>query len=92
MLLQALDGFAPVAADFDNGALVLQGTGQGEDITHIVVHQQHLAALEHLVAAARGLEHALTLVGQLRFDLVQEQRHFVEQALRRTCALDDDRA
>ncbi|MND85011.1 hypothetical protein D3C80_769180 [compost metagenome] len=92
MLLQALDGLAAVAADFDDRALVFQRAGQGEDVAHVVVHQQHLAALEYLVAAARGLEHALALVGQLRLDLVQEQRHFVEQALRRAGALDDDRA
>ncbi|MNN54349.1 hypothetical protein D3C81_1691620 [compost metagenome] len=91
MLLQAFDGLTPVAADLDDGTLVLQGTGEGEDVTHIVVHQQHLAAFEHLVTAARGLEHALALMGQLRFDFVQEQRHFVEQPLWRAGPLDDDR-
>jgi hypothetical protein len=35
VLLQTLDGFVPVESDLDNGALVLQGNGHGEDVTHI---------------------------------------------------------
>ena len=37
------------------------------------------------------LDHLLLFVGQVRNDLMQEQRHLVEQPLRRFRALDDDR-
>ncbi|MNH47566.1 hypothetical protein D3C79_1108680 [compost metagenome] len=60
---------------------MFQGAGQGKDVTHVVIHQQHFATLEDLVAAARGLEHALPFMGQLGFDFVQKKRDFIEQAL-----------
>jgi hypothetical protein len=81
-----------VAADLDLQALLLQRAGEREDVAHVVVDQQHLAALEHLLAVARGAQHRLALRRQLRFDRVQEQRDLVEQALGRARALDDDRA
>ena len=43
------------------------------------------------LAIARHLEHPLPLGRQRRFHLVQEQRHFIQQALRRARVLDDDR-
>ena len=48
-------------------------------------------ALEGRVAVARRRSMRCALGRQARLDLVQEQRHFVEQPLGRAGALDDDR-
>ncbi|MNF61280.1 hypothetical protein D3C84_429180 [compost metagenome] len=70
---------------------MLQRAGEGENVAHIVIHQQHLASFEDPVATAGDLEHLLPVMGQLRFDFVQKKCHLVQKPLWRTRALDDDR-
>ena len=81
-----------VARDLDLGALGLEHAGQREDVPHVVLDDQDALALEDGLAVPRVLQHPLLVGGQLGFDLVQEERHLVEQPLRRAGALDDDRA
>ena len=64
-------------------AAPLQHARQGEDVAGVVIDQQHGATDEILVGAVEPLEHALLLDGQVGDDAMQEQRGFVEQALRR---------
>ena len=81
----------PLRAISTCAPLRLEHAGQREDVAHVVLDHQDAAAVERRVAVARRLQHALPLGRQRRLDLVQEQRHLVEQALGRARALDDDR-
>ncbi|MCY1186005.1 hypothetical protein D9M73_268340 [compost metagenome] len=80
-LIQSFNRFAAVAANDHDCALLLQRAGEGENVAHIIIHQQHLASFEDPVATAGDLEHLLPVMGQPRFDFVQKKCHLVQQAL-----------
>ena len=82
----------PLRAMVNRRAARLEDARQREDVPHVVLDDQDRPALEQLVALACGAQHPLRRRRQIRFDLVQEQRHLVEQPFGRTRALDDHRA
>ena len=88
---QNIERFTAVARDVHSDAFGLEHARQGKHIAHIVLDDQHAAALEHALSVARGFEHLLMLGRQFGFHLVQEQRDFAQEPLRRACVLDDDR-
>ena len=65
---------------------------QREDIAGIVINKQHGAPDQIFVRRMQPLEHFLLARRQIGDDPMQEQRGFVEQALGRFDALDDDAA
>ena len=89
---QQRDRFAPGGGGQHMHAAPLQHARQREDVAGVVVDQQHLPPDQVLVGAGQPVEHSLLLLRQFGDDPVQEQRRFVEQALRRLDALDHDAA
>ncbi len=82
---------AAVTRDGHLCAFRLEHVRQREDVAGVVFDDQNPPAFERRLAGPRHLEHPLSLHRQRRFDLVKEQRHLVEQPLRRPRVLDDDR-
>ena len=81
----------PLRAISTVGAVRLEHAGQGEDVAHVVLDHENAAALEGGSRGCARLQHLLLGRRELRLHLVQEQRHLVEQPLRRAGILDDDR-
>ena len=89
--LQRLDALAAVLREHDLHAAALEDARQGEDVPHVVVHDQHLLALEHGVGHVQALEHLPLVRREPRLHPVQVERGLVEQPLRRAHVLHHDR-
>ena len=76
-----LERFASVARDDHLRALRLQNAAEREDVPHVVLDHQNASTVEQHLAIARDLQHATTIGGKLRFDLMQEERDLVEESL-----------
>ena len=97
MAMSALDSIRSIASLAGRRgehahAAPLEHAAEREDVAGVVVDQQHGAADQVLVRAGQPLEHSLLFGRQIGHHPVQEQRGFVEQALRRLDAFDHDAA
>ena len=72
----------PVPAVQHGHAAALENAAEGEDVAHVVVHDQHLFADQRIVGAVQAIEHFLFFARQVGDDAMQEQRRFIEQAFR----------
>ena len=89
---RVVDGFAAGAGGQHRHSAALQHAAEGEDVAHVVVHHQHFLADQRVVGTVQPVEHLLLLRRQVGDDAMQEQRRFIQQALRRFHALHDDAA
>ncbi len=69
----------------------LEYGGEGIDVANIVLDHQDFASVQRRVAVQRLGDQRLLRFGQVRHDLMQEQRHFIQQPFGRLRPLDDDR-
>lgn len=71
-------------------AMALQKRGKGENIAHIVIHDQYFFTRQHRIRFPHLFKNFALEFGKVGLDLMQEQGHFVEQPLGRTNVFDDD--
>src|SRR5690242_6846601 len=88
---QQIDRVLAVLGERDAHAVIIEHGRQREDVSNIIIDDEHVLAGEDGVGVVQALEHAPLVLRQLRFDSVQEQRRLVEQTFRTLHVLDDDR-
>ncbi len=80
-----------IARDLHLRPFRLEQAGQREHIADVILHHENPPTLERDVLSARYFQHTLPIGRQRGFDLMQEQRHLIEQTLRRARILENDR-
>ncbi len=83
VLQQRVDAGAPVFGVQHLNLMALQDAGQGEDVAHVVVHDEHAATRQFVIHLPEPLQFEPLVLRQRGFGHVQDAGDFGQQAVGR---------